>query len=143
MMENRLLEIKDVKIVLKCDFCEASHACEIDPGYVTAALMNIFDNAVEACRRSEVDRVHEITFSVFPENNHIVFALSDTGIGMDEETQAKLFTVFFSSKGREGTGLGLFISQKIIEQHHGTISVSSSPGRGSRFVIKLPKKSIE
>ena len=62
--------------------------------------------------------------------------------GMDRETRGKLFTLFFSSKGSKGTGLGLFISQKIIDQHGGSIHVASVPGHGSQFVIKIPKTTL-
>lgn len=141
MMEQKLQEIKPPGIQLHCDISEAAQTCQIDPGYVLAALMNLFDNAVEACQRVGPVREHRITFSVHADDPHLVFVLSDTGIGMDAETQAKLFTVFFSSKGRKGTGLGLFIANKIIEQHGGTIAVSSSPNRGSRFTIRLPQSS--
>jgi signal transduction histidine kinase len=57
---------------------------------------------------------------------------------MDAATLEKLFTPFFSSKGDKGTGLGLFIANKIVEQHGGRITVSSAPGRGSLFRIGLP-----
>jgi signal transduction histidine kinase len=63
----------------------------------------------------------------------------DNGIGMDRETIDKLFTPFFSSKGEKGTGLGLFISNKIIEQHGGNIKVKSTEGEGTLFSIKIPK----
>jgi signal transduction histidine kinase len=58
---------------------------------------------------------------------------------MDRETRETLFTLFFSSKGNKGTGLGLFIADKIIDQHGGKISVESRPGQGSRFTIMIPK----
>lgn len=112
--------------------------CRIDPGYVHAALMNIIENAIDACRKKEAQSDQVIRFRVAQAENWIKFIVSDTGIGMDAETQAKLFTVFFSSKGRKGTGLGLFIAHQIVEQHGGRIEVSSSPGRGSRFTILLP-----
>jgi signal transduction histidine kinase len=57
---------------------------------------------------------------------------------MDPAAQEKLFTPFFSSKGDRGTGLGLFIANKIVEQHGGQITVSSAPGRGSLFRVSLP-----
>jgi signal transduction histidine kinase len=57
---------------------------------------------------------------------------------MDRETRESLFTLFFSSKGNKGTGLGLFIADKIIDQHGGRISVKSKPGQGSSFKITLP-----
>jgi signal transduction histidine kinase len=49
-----------------------------------------------------------------------------------------LFTLFFSSKGNKGTGLGLFIADKIVDQHGGKIAVESRPGRGSNFKITIP-----
>ena len=139
---GRLIEAKltDPSIQLACDFEPSIGNCRIDPGYIHAALLNIVENALDACRREQSRKVHQITFSVHSDQEHIVFCVADDGIGMDTETQAKLFTEFFSSKGRKGTGLGLFIANQIIQQHGGTISVSSAPGRGSRFTIKLPKQ---
>jgi signal transduction histidine kinase len=58
---------------------------------------------------------------------------------MDSETQNKIFTPFFSAKGEKGTGLGLFIANKIINQHGGKISVESTLGKGTRFTIRIPK----
>jgi signal transduction histidine kinase len=58
---------------------------------------------------------------------------------MDRETRDKIFTPFFSSKGEKGTGLGLFISNKIIEQHGGSITVKSTEGEGALFTIRIPK----
>jgi signal transduction histidine kinase len=57
---------------------------------------------------------------------------------MDQETQEKAFTLFFSSKGT-GTGLGLFISDKIARAHGGEIHLSSEPGKGTRFSVRLPR----
>jgi len=58
---------------------------------------------------------------------------------MDKETKEKIFTLFFSSKGSKGTGLGLFISNNIIKQHGGEIKIRSTLGQGSKFSIKIPK----
>jgi signal transduction histidine kinase len=58
---------------------------------------------------------------------------------MDADTLNKIFTPLFSSKGRKGTGLGLFISNTIIEQHGGRIKVESTPGRGTHFQIEIPR----
>ena len=57
---------------------------------------------------------------------------------MDRETRESLFTLFFSSKGNKGTGLGLFIANKVIEQHGGKIKLDSKPNQGSRFRITIP-----
>ena len=61
---------------------------------------------------------------------------------VDEEAQQlkSLFTLFFSTKGSKGTGLGLFITEKIVRQHGGTITVDSAVGRGSRFGVIVPRR---
>ncbi|HEX8847197.1 MAG TPA: ATP-binding protein [Pyrinomonadaceae bacterium] len=65
--------------------------------------------------------------------------VEDRGVGMDERTRTRLFEPFFTTKKR-GTGLGLAIVKQIVEQHGGTISVESSPGKGTRFTVDLPMK---
>jgi signal transduction histidine kinase len=67
----------------------------------------------------------------------IQVTVSDTGMGIPLENQARLFEPFFTTKAK-GTGLGLAITQQIIQDHAGTIRVESQPGSGARFVILLP-----
>ena len=132
-------KIKKQGVELVCEFDPSLDEFEIDPGSVHAALINILDNAVDACVNDPSEKEHQIHFTVKADIDDIVFVISDNGIGMDAETREKIFTLFFSSKGKKGTGLGLFISDRIIKQHGGTIAVSSAPGKGSRFSIKIPK----
>jgi signal transduction histidine kinase len=113
---------------------------EADASYLQAALANILENAVDACRKDECQLEHCITFKVRGEGGDVVFEVVDDGTGMDSETRDKLFDLFFSSKGAEGTGLGLFVSQKIVEQHGGRIDVRSTPGHGSSFRVAIPRK---
>ena len=113
---------------------------EIDPGFVRSALVNILENAADACIKDKSEKPHRIIFEVKQDKNDIIFDVRDTGIGMDSDTREKVFDLFFSSKGSKGTGLGLFISNKIIGQHGGSIEVDSTPGHGSHFCIRLPKK---
>ena len=93
---------------------------EIDPGMLSTALINVLENAVDACVEDNTKDSHTIEFTVKPANRHILFAVQDDGIGMDRETRENVFTLFFSSKGKKGTGLGLFITKKIVQQHDGT-----------------------
>jgi signal transduction histidine kinase len=112
---------------------------EVDGTYVHSALINIIENAIDACARDISKKFHKIVFDARQSNEHIVFDVFDDGIGMGKETQEKLFTPFFSSKGDKGTGLGLFISNAIIHQHCGEIIVKSTPGKETLFRIKLPR----
>ncbi len=132
--------IKEQGIEFIQDFDANVGKVEMDAGHVNSALLNIIENAVDACRRNASGRVHKIIFGVHRRQGHVFFEVTDNGTGMDRQTREKLFTPFFSSKGSGGTGLGLFIANQIIEQHGGKIFVKSAPGQGSSFRIKIPLK---
>jgi signal transduction histidine kinase len=68
----------------------------------------------------------------------VEYQVSDTGCGMDNEIQGKIFQSFFSTKGTGGTGIGLMLTKKIVDQHRGVIEVTSQKSAGSTFSIKLP-----
>jgi len=133
-------KIEEKQIEFIQDFKKSSGEFEIDAGFVRSALVNILENAADACIKDKSKKPHKIIFEVKQDKNDIVFDVRDTGIGMDSDTREKVFDLFFSSKGSEGTGLGLFISNKIIGQHGGSIEIASTPGHGSHFCIRLPKK---
>jgi signal transduction histidine kinase len=73
----------------------------------------------------------------------MVFEIADDGIGMDRRTREKAFSLFFSSKGSEGTGLGLFIANGIAQAHRGRIGIESELDKGTRFVVKIPRSRKE
>jgi signal transduction histidine kinase/response regulator of citrate/malate metabolism len=128
------------RVPLKTDIDPALGMCEADPNWLQAALVNFLENAVEACIHDRTQSDHEVWFQARPDGpDRICFEVIDNGMGMDRETQEKMFTLFFSSKGSKGTGLGMFIANHVITQHGGSIRVTSSPGRGSRFLILLPR----
>jgi len=134
------LKAEKYNIEFSYDFDQSEIFFETDPGTVSAALVNLLENSIDACLDDKsTDKSHRVVFQVHENENDIIFEVDDNGIGMDKETQEKLFTLFFSSKGHRGTGLGLFVANQIIEQHGGSIEVDSEPGKGSRFRIKLPK----
>jgi FixJ family two-component response regulator/nitrogen-specific signal transduction histidine kinase len=133
-------KIHDHNITLRHTVEPAIGPLKVDAGIVRSALTNIIENAIEACRADPSERDHEIRFEVSQDEESIYFNISDNGIGMDDQTQANIFTPFFSSKGDRGTGLGLFISNRILSQHGGGISLASEPDTGSRFSIKIPKQ---
>ena len=112
---------------------------EVDASAASAALVNILENAVEACQAGPRSEPPRVRFAVRREEEGLTFEVEDNGVGMDSETLEKLFNLFFSSKGREGTGLGLYIAQQVVSRHGGTIDVGSRPGRGSLFSVRLPR----
>jgi PAS domain S-box-containing protein len=132
-------KIKASGIEFVRDFDSLPGEVEMDAGVLRLALINILENALDACIENETQKNHKIAFRVQGDDTQITFEIKDNGIGMDRETRDSLFTLFFSSKGNKGTGLGLFIADKIIDQHGGQITVESRPGRGSNFKVTIPK----
>ena len=129
---------KTMGIALKKDIDVSIKTIRIDAGFVHSALINILENAIDACTRNTTHNKHAVEFSVRDDEQYLCFIVKDNGVGMDAETREQLFSLFYSSKGHEGTGLGLFLSNKIIAQHGGTIRVDSVVGEGSRFTIRIP-----
>ncbi len=114
-------------------------ACTVDEVVLSAALVNILENAVDACRDDGAKTRHEVVFRARPDASGVFFEIEDNGQGMTPETLSRLFSVFFSTKGSRGTGLGLFIAKKAVDQHGGRIGAVSEPGRGSTFRIWIPR----
>ncbi|MGD8388498.1 MAG: HAMP domain-containing sensor histidine kinase, partial [Desulfobacteraceae bacterium] len=79
-------------------------------------------------------------FRILPEEESVVFEVEDDGVGMDAETREKMCMLFYSSKARKGTGLGLYITNRTVAQHGGTLDVDSEPGRGSVFMLRIPRR---
>ncbi len=126
-------------IDLALDFRQPLGMIELDPVLIRTALINILENAVDACMDEDSAKPSKIRFGARQDNGKILIEIEDNGSGMARETAEKAFSLFFSSKGHTGTGLGLFIAQRIIQQHGGSIDVESDIGSGSLFSIRLLK----
>ena len=135
------LKIKAQGIEFECNFDQTMGDFEIDASVVRIALINILENALDACLEDDVKMSHNIIFDAGQDQDRIILQIADNGIGMDQNTRENLFTLFFSSKGNKGTGLGLYIAKNIIEQHGGSITVDARPGVETRFKVELPKRS--
>ncbi len=112
---------------------------DADTGVLASALVNILENAVDASAEMPAETPGEVRFQVSGDAGAVFFDVIDNGPGIDRETREKMFTLFFSSKGNKGTGLGLFIANKMVRQHGGGITVSSAPEKGARFRIRVPR----
>lgn len=110
------------------------------PGKISQVFMNIIQNGIQAIAEKKEHGSESITITTkdYPEN--VTIEITDTGIGMTDAVKQKIFDPFFTTKEvGEGTGLGLSIVFGIIEKHMGHIGVISEPGKGSSFLIMLPK----
>lgn len=111
----------------------------IDIAHFPEAVENLLDNAVRALG----SRDGRIIIATAPgqwinrPGEYVEITIQDTGVGMDEEVKKSIFRPF-STHSKGGTGLGLVIVQKIIQEHHGEITFNSSPGLGTTFQIRLP-----
>ena len=126
-------------VAFHTDFQEGMQPFEGDSRALHSMLVNLLENAFDACRSDKSKPDHAVHFAAWQTPDHVLFEIRDNGIGMDQETREKLFCLFFSSKGMEGTGLGLFVANKIATQHGGKITVESAPGKGSRFLVRIPQ----
>ena len=98
-------------------------------------MLNLLTNAVHA-----VNSEGTITIAIEDVGDSQVITVSDTGPGIPRENLDKIFEPFFSTKSPgQGTGLGLFVSQGIVEKLGGTLKVTSKIGQGASFSIRLPK----
>ncbi len=131
----------DVK--LESDIDKKIGEFECDRKAMRSLLVNIIENSLDACRVDKDKESHQVNIKLEGTNDHVEFEISDNGIGMDQETKEKAFSLFFSSKGTEGTGLGLFVSNKIAMEHGGSIGLESELNKGSRFTIRIPRRRIE
>ena len=131
-----------IRLVLETD--DTLPKVWLDAEQIHRCLLNLVTNAIDACAEIGSER-HEGEVVLRSSRNGdgaLEYLISDNGCGMDEETQAKVFHRFFSTKGSRGTGLGLMISKKIIDEHGGTIEMQSEQGKGTRFRVRLPGKRL-
>lgn len=107
------------------------------PSQINQVLLNLFTNAAQA-----IDGKGKLAIRTWADEERVFVSVQDTGKGIPAEYLKKIFDPFFTTKPvGEGTGLGLSICWQIIQQHGGRIQVASEPGRGTRFVITLPRQS--
>lgn len=126
---------------LRSDLDEDIGVGALDRVLIYRAVLNLAANAIDACTETATGNL--VVLHSRGTVDEIVLSVEDNGIGMSTETQAQLSTRFFSTKGGSGTGLGVRVVSKIVEEHGGTLHIESTLGEGSRFSMRFPRTARE
>ncbi len=148
-MEKMLYRIIGEDLELRIKVADKQAIIFADAGQLEQVLMNLVTNARDAMPKggyltistgsAEIDDDYISAHGYGTAGKYASISVADTGVGMNAETQNKIFEPFYTTKGvGEGTGLGLSIAYGIIKQHKGFIQVTSEAGKGARFEILLP-----
>jgi two-component system nitrogen regulation sensor histidine kinase NtrY len=124
-------------ISVECDLDGTEATMEMDPAILSQALVNLIENALQAMPDGGTLTV---AASLDQEKNggrYLDLVVADTGVGMDREALERAFEPYFSTKG-SGTGLGMAIARRAVEEHRGTIELTSVPRQGTTARIRLP-----
>jgi two-component system, sensor histidine kinase and response regulator len=122
-------------IELQCDICDDACTLLGDSVQVTRAIQNVIINALQA----SAEKKGPVSVSCTRKDFYVDVRVEDAGYGITPAQLAKIFDPYFTTKqGKSGTGLGLYITKKVIEDHNGSIKVNSRPQVGTTFTIRLP-----
>jgi signal transduction histidine kinase len=107
-----------------------------DPDGLHQVMMNLLNNALDAVEPQK--GLIRVVCRYNSENRESVIEVIDNGVGIPPNLMSHMFELFHSTKGNRGTGLGLAVAKKIVDEHDGSISVKSALGEGTTFTIHLP-----
>jgi signal transduction histidine kinase len=139
---SEILEVSKSVAVIKNISIQYTHADDIevyaDVNMLKTILRNLISNAIKYTHTNGV-----INISSVQNDKYTVITVSDSGVGMSEETRDKLFDVYTNitttgTANEKGSGLGLVLCKEFVEQHGGEIMVNSEMGKGSTFTVLLP-----
>jgi signal transduction histidine kinase len=133
LMSERAKE-KEVAVILEFD--DGTPRVECDPMALYRATLNLVTNAIDAAP----DENGRVVLRVRPADTagHVLISVGDNGAGIPPEVRQRLFEAFHSTKESKGTGLGLAVTKKIVDEHRGEVLIETEVGRGTTFTLKLP-----
>lgn len=131
-------ESKGISIHFDTETDEKLLACDIDK--IERIMLNLLSNAIKF-----TEQRGSIYVNIYDRDKHIVITVKDTGIGIPVNKQGIIFERFRQAdqslaRRHEGSGIGLSLVKSLVEMHEGTIRLDSEPGKGSKFIIKIPVK---
>ncbi len=122
-------------VEFKSNLCEDACTLQGDSTQMTRAIQNVIINAIQAAS----EKKGSVTVSCLRKEFYVDVRVEDTGYGITPAQMTKIFDPYFTTKqGKSGTGLGLYITKKVVEDHNGSIKVDSTPQVGTSFTIRLP-----
>jgi len=138
VVESFELECKKKNISITIEKEEELPLIKVEKNEISRLANNLFSNAL---KYNKIDGT--INISLSSNENYMIFAIEDSGIGIKESDKSKLFQEFFRAMNKQtrivsGTGLGLTIVKRIVESYHGKIKFESEYGEGTKFIVKLP-----
>jgi signal transduction histidine kinase len=123
------------EIDLQSEICEDPCTLLGDSVQIRRAIQNVIINGIQA----SFDKKGPVNVGCKRKDFYVDVRIEDTGHGISKEQQSKIFDPYYTTKqGKSGTGLGLYITKKVVEDHNGSIKVESAPGVGTNFTIRLP-----
>jgi signal transduction histidine kinase len=151
--EPRMVNVNPRKIIEECLELVAASANEkgvmaisdcdrdvppipLDPDGMHQVLLNLLSNALDAVEPNK--GLIRVVGKYLEMSNELVIEVVDNGAGIPPSMMKHMFELFHSTKGNRGTGLGLAVAKKIVEEHDGTIAVKSAPGEGTTFTVRIP-----
>ncbi len=144
ILENIVLlmrkQLSGNNVNLETNFSDSVPEIMGDPNQLWQVFINILVNADQAMPDGGDLKINTGVYNLNnyrSKNDQVFISFNDTGVGIDHEDIMKIFDPFFTKK-ESGTGLGLSVSYKIIEEHNGHIIVNSTKGKGTKFIIELP-----
>jgi signal transduction histidine kinase len=137
-----LSRARECGVTLQLEVTENLPQAFLDREGIHRCLLNLLSNAIDACLDAQSEgKPGEVLLRCGEAGGGAVeYQVIDNGCGMDAEVREKIFQRFFSTKGSKGTGLGLMITRKIIDEHGGGIEIESAQGKGTTFTIRLPQR---
>ncbi len=139
VVENYTTKAEKLGIILTHEFINDIEPAPIDYESMHECLTNLVGNAIDACQVSDDGMGTFVRVKTFEKEKVIFYEVADNGCGIDYDLRKKIFTTFFTTKGLGGTGLGLLMTKKIVQEHGGRIDLESEPGKGTLFRISLPR----